>query len=96
MGHDLAAEDLLDEFVLSLESTIWEILDARDTNCGVIDAKQEVLLAACRSRLEAIGKPGGAAYTKKRLLLECAFVQRNPSNVVPFTEASHCLVWGFF
>jgi hypothetical protein len=96
MGHELSADDLLEEFQLSLEATVFEMEDARDTNCGFIDEKQQVFLALCKSRLETIDKPGGAAYAKKRLMFECKFVQRNPSNVVPFTEAAHCLVWGFF
>ena len=51
MGHELSAEDLVDEFRLTLESTVFELEDERDTRCGDIDAKHLQQLEDCKKRV---------------------------------------------
>ena len=92
MGHDLSGNDLVEEFRLTLESTVFELQETRDRRSGLLTESEERLLQACAQRIENVDTRWGFMYTKARLCHECQFTEHNPSNVVPFSNEENDIV----
>ena len=92
MGHDLSGNDLVEEFRLTLESTVFELQETRDRRSGLLTESEKRHLQACAERIENIDTRWGHMYTKVRLCHECEFTEHNPSNVVPFSNEENDIV----
>ena len=87
-GHDLEVTDLVDEFILILESQVCDMEEKKGALGGLPKADDKKL-TLCKERLSKLGTPHNKKYLGARLLYACIFVTRRPGNVVPFTTAEN-------
>jgi len=92
MGHDLSADDLIEEFRLTLETVVFELSDKQDTQGGSLAPDELRHLTVCQKRLDNLDSVDGTNYARARLQHFCSFTEHNPSNVVPFTAAENDLI----
>ena len=92
MGHDLSEDDLLQQFILILESTEFELQETKINQGGHLAPEQSKKLEVCNQRLENFKKQHNLRYATKRLCFECGFTQHRPSNVVPMTAEENDLI----
>ena len=86
-GIDLCQQDLADEFVLVLQTTVYEV-EARESDQGYLTKAEAGKLKMAKARLDMLideTKKHNMTYLKARLACVCNLVQRLPGNVVPFT-----------
>ena len=92
MGHDLSADDLVEELRLVIESTEFELQEAMDNRGGLLAKNEVKRLQACADRLANLDSYSGHKYAKAKICHWCEFTEHNPSNVVPFSKEENDIV----
>ena len=91
LGFDLSKDELLDQFVLELESVVHD-LDAQKVDMQKCLTLEELKhLKECRKRLASLHSWRNQYYSKHRLAKVCNLVARHLGNVVPYSEEENNL-----
>ena len=90
-GLQLSIDDFVDEFLLVLESDVWE-LKQQQAELGCLTVPQHSKLKVLESRLQSLQKKENLKYLRGRLAYVCNVLTRNPSNVIPFTDAENDVI----
>ena len=90
-GLELSIDDFVDEFVLVLESEVWE-LKQKQAALGCLTVLQESRLRLLERRVLNLQKRTNLKYLRARLAYVCNVLTRNPSNVIPFTDAENDVI----
>jgi hypothetical protein len=88
LGHGLEVTDLIDEFILILESQVYDMQEKKEALGGLPEADEKKQRLSI-NRLSKLTKPHNKKYLGARLLYACNFVTRRPHNVVPYTTAEN-------
>ena len=90
-GFELSPDDLSDEFVLILQSSVWD-LERKQEDQGFLEDKDKEKLSMTTKRLEKLSQTHNRKYLKARMCYVCGFVAHNPGNVVPFTPMENEMI----
>ena len=90
-GLELSIDDFVDEFHLVLESEVWE-LKQKEAALGCLTVEQKSKVKLLEKRLVNLKKSDNLKYLRARLAFVCNVLNRNPSNVIPFTDAENDVI----